>query len=53
MMTTGTREGDRATYSCSVGYEFNENSTIERTCGENGTWSGDAPNCTSKSQVFS
>lgn len=48
VIISGTREGDTATYSCNEGFVLNENSTNLRTCGENGTWSGDEPACTSK-----
>ena len=42
---SGTTEGDTANYSCIVGYELNDNDTSQRTCGLNGTWSGEEPTC--------
>ena len=43
---SGTLGGDTADYSCTEGYELNENGT--RICGSNGTWSGEEPICISK-----
>ena len=43
---SGTLEGDTAEYSCTEGYELNENGT--RICGPNETWSGEEPTCISK-----
>ena len=45
VMVSGTLEGDTAEYSCTEGYELNENAT--RTCESNGTWSGEEPTCIS------
>ncbi|XP_047002642.1 protein lev-9-like [Schistocerca americana] len=40
---TGRLFGDRATYSCQLGYHVV--GLRERTCQADGTWSGDAPAC--------
>ena len=42
----GTREGSKATYNCSVGYNLVGNGT--RTCQSDGQWSGSDPTCLSK-----
>ena len=36
-------EGDTAEYSCNSGYQLN--GTQNRTCGEDGQWSGQEPRC--------
>ena len=41
----GDRPGDRASYTCSSGYELVGQSS--RICQNNGQWSGDAPICES------
>lgn len=43
---TGTVFGDVATYSCNGGYEVM--GVINRTCDENGLWTGTEPVCAGK-----
>ena len=40
---SSTVEGSVATYSCDSGFVIN--GEVTRTCGEDGTWSGEAPTC--------
>ena len=40
-------DGFNATYTCFLGYELEGEN--ERECQENGTWTGQEPNCTCKS----
>ena len=44
--SAGTSFGDVASYSCDVGYTLN--GPAERTCQDNGQWSGSMPTCESE-----
>ena len=46
----GTRLGSMATYQCNTGYELVGDS--ERQCTEEGVWSGNQPDCDSKTNVM-
>ena len=41
----GTVFGSKATYMCNYGYEFSENSNMERICQVSGNWSNEIIQC--------
>ena len=41
---SGNRSGDTAVYSCNVGFTLDGEN---RTCGDDGQWSGSEPTCVS------
>jgi hypothetical protein len=49
MLDKGQSVGSKATYSCDSTFQLNGNAT--RTCQNDGSWSGDAPQCTCSSDL--
>ena len=47
VVLSGTSPGDTATYTC-VSADFELVGLSERTCGDDGVWSGEGPMCIRK-----